>query len=171
MNLDINVIYSRRLNEGFVLFILITLITGCSLFESNLESDEFDAEYLENNKERIKNNALSAQMIINAEISSIDASSGVWSGCGVSRQQVNYKVIGVLKGSYSQSNISVNHLLVNNSRHADNDLVCLSPTIFSPGNKLIIFIRQVDNEYEDFDEDYGTIPYSEQNENVLKDMI
>ncbi len=47
----------------------------------------------------------------------------------------------------------------------------LSPEIFYVGNKLIVFAIKEDGTFEDFDEDFGTIPYSETNEEALKRLL
>lgn len=144
-------------------------------------STEFDSDLLNNNKDQIDADVTKAELIFVGTIKSIGTAPTYWSGITWSTQAVTYTVDAVLKGSYSDSEITIYHVLVDGSRHAA-DTPSLTDEIFDAGNKLIVFAKENDDyvelgegwtvpKYMDFDENFGTIPYSAQNEQAVKSMI
>jgi hypothetical protein len=85
-----------------------------------------------------------AELVFLGEVEVVGNSWGFWSGIAPNLQKVQYKVIEVLKGQYSEAAISVGHLVVKNSSTADNDKARLSPYLFAHGNLLIVFVKKMD---------------------------
>ena len=141
---------------------------------------EFDSETLNDNSTQIQGDVTSAELIFVGTITALGTAPTMWSGVAWSTQSVTYTVDSVLKGTYTDSEITVYHLVVDGSRQAA-DTPGLSSTIFAVNNKLIVFAMEnseyiilTDYEiprYMDFDEEYGTIPYSQTNEDVIENMI
>lgn len=143
---------------------------------------QFDCQVLDDNSAKIQTNVTNAGIVFVGTITSVGVTAPeFWSGIITSTQTVSYTVDSVLKGTYTESTITINHLLVDGSRHAE-DTPGLSTSIFAVGGKLIVFAKQntdftslgsdwVGPSYIDVDPDYGTIPYSSQNEGVIKSMI
>jgi len=142
---------------------------------------QFDDQTLNDNKALIQTSADNAELVFVGTITAVGTAPAFWSGIAMSAQGVTYTVDAVLKGSYTESGIIIYHILVDGSRQAAST-PGLNSSIFAVGGKLIVFAAQnadyVDlgegweiPDYIDVDENYGTIPYSSQNESVIKSMI
>jgi hypothetical protein len=114
-------------------------------------------------------NLREADLVFVGTVSAVGPSPGFWSGVAVARQTVTYEVKEVMKGSWADPSVKVAHLLVLGSPHADQEKAGLSPQVFAVGNKLIVFAKKgADGKgFEDFDENLGTLPFSESNEEML----
>jgi len=146
---------------------------------------QFDSQDLNDNSAEIQSNADNAGLVFTGTITAIGTAPGFWSGIAMSTQAVTYDVDEVLKGSYSESSITINHLVVDGTRQADDadaETAGLSSSVFAVGNRLIVFSKQNTEyvslgsdyegpEYIDVDANYGTIPYSSQNQSVVEGMI
>lgn len=146
---------------------------------------QFDSQDLNDNSTEIQTNANNAELVFVGAITAIGTAPGFWSGIAMSTQAVTYDVESVLKGSYTEATITINHLVVDGTRQADDDEAAtagLTSSIFAVGNRLIVFSKQntgytsLGTDYEgpqniDVDPNYGTIPYSSQNQSVVEGMI
>ena len=140
---------------------------------------EFDSQTLNDNSTRIQSNVTSAELIFVGTITALGTAPTFWSGIARSTQGVTYTVDDVIKGTYTDSEITIYHMVVDGSRQAA-DTPGLSSDIFAVGNKLIVFATENTDyvllegyevpRYLDVDEEYGTIPYSQQNEEVIVSM-
>ena len=171
----------KILRSGTVLVIVLLFALLASCGGSGGSSDQFDDPTLNQNSTRIQGNVTDAELIFTGTITAVGTAPGFWSGIAWSTQAVTYTIDSVIKGTYTEATITLYHVLVEGSRQAGSD-AGLSPTIFAVGNRLIVFAIQNPDEvspgagweiprYMDFDEEYGTIPWSEQNASVITAML
>lgn len=109
----------------------ITLGIACLAF-SVFFQDEKALSYLINR----------AEVVVVAEVIKADPPPGFWSGQFASVQQVEYRVIEILKGKVNKERIRVGHYVVANSLTADKDHAQLSPELFKKGNRLVLLLSR-----------------------------
>lgn len=172
----------KILSRSVALAIFVTsILFFSSCGSSSSSSNEFDSETLEENREQIQDNVTNAEIVMVGTITAVGTAPEFWSGIAMSTQTVSYTVDSVLKGTYTETSLTINHILVDGTRQAA-DAPGLDATIFAEGAQLIVFASQ-NSDYENLSEDwegplyidvdpeYGTIPYSAQNERVIESMI
>ncbi len=142
---------------------------------------QFDTQDLIDHSAQIQANADSAQIVAVVTVTSLGTAPAFWSGIAASTQPVTYTVDQVLKGTYTEASLVLNHLLVEGSRQAA-AAPGLNPELFAAGAKLIVFFR-LNTDYTsqgsdysgplylDVDADYSAIPWSAQNQEVVASMI
>ncbi len=143
--------------------VLAFIFVSCA----TLSIPTFDNAYVNQNVEQIRSLTHRADLIFVGTVTKVNPSPRKVSGRVKYTQNVNYRVDKVLKGFYSHAEIDIEHVLVANSRHLGpgNEL---DQAVFSTGNKLIVMaVRRDQLFYEDVNENFGTIPYSPQNETAL----
>lgn len=90
-------------------------------------------------------------------------------------QSVKFKVEELLKGVLppGTSELEIEHVVVVGSRTADPSAEAnrLSPTLFSPGNRLIIVAKRQNSTWLNFDENYGVIIANESNITAMKELV
>ncbi len=92
---------------------------------------DFDSDYLDQDNQTIQSNASDADLIFVGTITEIGTAPLFWSGIALSLQDVTYTVDSVIKGSYLSSEITVSHVLVDESYLAADDAPGLSTTLFA----------------------------------------
>jgi hypothetical protein len=90
---------------------------------------------------RARQNLHAADVVFVGDVLDVGTRPPAWSGRAVARQTVRYRVDDWLKGYLDERHVAVDHLVVASSRHADGDAVGLTPTIFAPDKRLIVFVR------------------------------
>jgi hypothetical protein len=83
-----------------------------------------------------------SEVVVVAQVVKVDPSHGYWSGVLASVQHVHYKVLETLKGNIKHSNIDVGHYVVAGSQTADRKMAQLSPTLFKPGNHVVLLLSR-----------------------------
>ena len=173
----------KRSLRVFGLVVALVIIGSCG--GGGGTATQFDSTDLNDNSAEIQTNSNNAELVFVGTITAIGTAPGFWSGIAMSTQAVTYNIDEVLKGSYTESSLTINHLVVDGTRQADDadaDTAALTSSIFAVGNKLIVFSKQntgytsLGTDYEgpeniDVDPNYGTIPYSAQNQSVVEGMI
>ena len=86
--------------------------------------------------------AKNSEVVVVAEVVAVHPSPGVWSGVVASVQHVRYKVLETLKGKVKHTDIDAGHYVVANSLTADRNMAQLSPTLFKPGNHLVLMLSR-----------------------------
>jgi hypothetical protein len=110
--------------------------------------------------ERVDRLVSGSKVIVLVEVAEVEEVGAIpWSGTGVIKQHVVYKVKNILKGNLSDSSIIVAHPLYQNSLSAGRKKPRLSPKLFKQGNSLLLFIgigqqviKQKDGSYQTVDE-------------------
>ena len=94
--------------------------------------------------EHIQRNYSRAELVFTATLLSLEASPGVWSGTLAVYQKAHYRIVRVYKGSPGavDSEVVVQHLLVQGSPTADETQARLSPALFQPGKRLLLFAKR-----------------------------
>lgn len=92
-------------------------------------------------KQKWQQLAHNVEFVVLAEVEEVKASPGFWSGHIAAIQNVKYKVVTVLKGQLTFSEIEVEYYVVKNSPLADTEEARLSPKIFKSGSQLILFLN------------------------------
>ncbi|MDX1391561.1 MAG: hypothetical protein R3241_04220 [Rheinheimera sp.] len=147
--------------------LLLVVLTGCAASQ-NQAVMQFDQAYFNDRVAQIRSAAQQADVIVVATVTQVGAAPGRSSGFVKVNQHVSYRIDKLLKGYYQQSAIDVEHVLVANSRHVKLAAQGLDPAIFTPGNKLILLLKNVNTLfYEDVNEHVGSIDYSANNERAL----
>src|SRR5262245_58875475 len=90
--------------------------------------------------EALVEGAKHSEVIVIAEVVSVGRSPGYWSGVLASVQHVRYRVLETLKGKVKKTDIDAGHYVVANSLTADRKLAQLSPTLFRPGNHVVLML-------------------------------
>lgn len=168
----------RKAYSYLVIAVALVFVTSCG---GGGAATQFDEQILNDNSTKIQSDVDDAELIIVGTITALGTAPDMWSGIVWSTQGVTYNVDSVLKGSLADASITVYHLVVDDTRQSS-DAPGLDSTIFAVGNKLIVTIKQNPNlvnlgtgweipRYIDFDENFSSIPWSQQNENVIKNMI
>jgi hypothetical protein len=172
-----------RKSTGVLLIAVLMIATSCG--GSGGTATQFDSQDLNDNSAEIQTNANNAEVVFVGTITAIGTAPGFWSGIAMSTQAVTYDIDEVLKGAYTESELTINHMVVDETRQADDAdaaTPALNSSIFAVGNQLIVFSTQNTEytslgtdyegpEYIDVDANYGTIPYSSQNQSVVEGMI
>jgi hypothetical protein len=150
---------------------LALVLCGCAGQASQTQAS-FDQAYFNDRVAQIRSAAQRADVIVVASVSQVGMVPGRTSGYMKVHQHVSYRVDKVLKGYYLSPEIEVDHVLVNKSRHVRDPQQGLDPAIFSPGNKLILLLKNVNTLfYEDVNEHVGSIEYSANNEQALMNAL
>ena len=162
----------RRMVAGLGIALLVVL-TSCSSGGSGVQ---FDDPTLTANQDMIKAAAQRSALILVGTIQSVGSAPSYWSGFFASTQSVVYTVSATpapLKGTFAGNTLTVNHLVVANSRHARSDgSIGLSPTLFGIGTQVIVIVETpTGNEAEDVSENYSTIPLSATNLTALQKLL
>jgi len=163
---------------GLGALVLACLVScgGGGTGSSNTTTVQFDDANLTANQSTIQAAAQRATLIVVATIQSIGTPPDCWSGFVGTRQAVTYTVsttVPPVKGSYSGSTLTVNHVLVRYSRHARSDgQVGLSTTLFATGNQVILIVGPPSgSEADDVSENCSTLPYSANNLAALQALL
>jgi hypothetical protein len=105
-----------------------------------------------------------SEVILVVKIVEVKSPPSFWSGVMPAIQQVRYKVLRTIKGSTPHNEITVRHFVVRNSLTADRTSPRLSPRLFAPGSRLLLFLRRsrepkrdASPEYYILDENYGAL--------------
>lgn len=80
-----------------------------------------------------------------AEVVEVGPRPGIWMGSIIpSTQEVQYKVVEVLKGKIEAGRIEVGYFMIGGMRTTDtpDDKPGLTPSIFKPGNRLILLLTE-----------------------------
>ncbi len=167
-------------------FLVLTMIAGVAFVlhcgGGGGTATQFDSQDLNDHSAEIQQNSDNAELVFVGTITAVGTAPGFWSGIAMSTQPVIYDVDEVLKGTYTESEITISHLVVEGSRQASTEEAGLNTSIFVAGGQLIVFAKQnagyvsLGTDYEgpeniDVDPEYGTIPYSSQNQGVVEGMI
>ena len=83
-----------------------------------------------------------SEVVVAAEVVSVDRSPGYWSGVLASVQHVRYRVLETLKGNVQHTDIDAGHYVVANSLTADRKMAQLSTTLFKPGNHVVLMLSR-----------------------------
>lgn len=78
--------------------------------------------------------------IVVATVDRVFSPPGYWSGTFAAMQVVQYKPVTYIKGHISKSSFVASHYVVSGSRTADIEKPQLSPELFKPGRKLVLFL-------------------------------
>jgi len=114
---------------------------------------------------RLREQAAKADLIVIAEVVEVGESPGFWGGGYLlPKQSVTYRQVGVLKGSLSHSQFEVGFYITSVSSRVDKDRPMLSPEIFAPGKKHVLFLNSA---VEDTSNKVPTM--TEEGKVVLKD--
>jgi len=174
------------MKRAFRAFLIFTMIAGVAFVihcgGGGGTATQFDSQDLNDHSAEIQQNSDNAELVFVGAITAVGTAPGFWSGIAMSTQPVTYTVDEVLKGTYTESEITINHLVVDGTRQAASDEAGLNTSIFAAGGRLIVFAKQntgyvsLGTDYEgpeniDVDPEYGTIPYSSQNQGVVEGMI
>lgn len=81
------------------------------------------------------------ELVVLAEVVNVKPAPGFWSGHIAAIQRVEFKAVEVLKGRLSSPELEVEYYVVKNSPLADTEQPRLSPELFKPGNRLILFLE------------------------------
>jgi len=94
--------------------------------------------------EHIQRNRSRSELVFTAMLLSLEASPGVWSGTLAVYQKAHYRIVRVYKGSPGavDSEVVVQHLLVQGTPTADATQARLSPALFQPGKPLLLFAKR-----------------------------
>lgn len=84
--------------------------------------------------------ALRAEVLVVAEVVEVHASPGTWSGESAALQYVRYRPVNVLLGSIPGEQFEVGHVVVKGSPTADPGEPRLLPSLFKPGNRLVLIL-------------------------------
>ena len=103
--------------KGLLVVVLAVVLTA-SCGGAGPTATEFDSETLNDNSTQIQNNVTSAELVFGGTITALGTAPNFWSGIARSTQGVTYTVDDVIKGSYTDSEITVYHLVVDGSRQA-----------------------------------------------------
>lgn len=109
------------------------LLTVALLFIPTLVSSDDDA---------LIKVAKNSEVVVVAEVVTVHRSPGIWSGLVASVQHVRYKVLETMKGNVQRFDIDVGHYVVANSLTADRKVPQLSPTLFKPGNRVVLMLSR-----------------------------
>jgi hypothetical protein len=97
----------------------------------------------------LKQNWNLSDYVLIGKVISIDPAPRTWSGIVWVPQKVKYKLIKNLKGEIVEKKINVTHYVVKNTLTADKEFPQLSPSLFSKGNLIILFLsKTTENENE-----------------------
>jgi hypothetical protein len=91
-------------------------------------------------KEHLAQQAKASEFVAIATVKKVFSPPGYWSGMFAAMQLVEYEPVESLKGKLDQSLIVASHYVVSNSVMADARRAQLSPNLFGPGHKVIIFL-------------------------------
>lgn len=167
----------RTLKRCTVIFVSSFLLMACG---SGTPS-QFDSQDLIDHTTQIQTNADNAELVLSGTITAIGTAPEFWSGIATSTQSVTYTIDAVLKGTYTETTLILNHLLVEGSRQAGTT-PGLNTTLFAVGSRLILFLKlnsdytSLGEDYQgpsyiDIDSEYSAIPWSDQNQGVIESMI
>ena len=109
----------------------------------------------------IRENVEKADLIVVGRITAVGPPPPAWSGMFAAWQRVDYRIMRWLKKPDKEEvrdTIPVFHLVVAGAPTADPASPRLNPRIFRPGAELILFLREVNDRYEVFDEHLGAMP-------------
>jgi hypothetical protein len=81
-----------------------------------------------------------AEVLVVGEVVEVHASPGIWSGVTAALQYVRYRTVKVLLGNVQGEQFEVGHVLVQGSPSADPKKPRLLPTLFKPGNRLLLIL-------------------------------
>lgn len=91
---------------------------------------------------KLREQAAKADLIVIAEVVEVGESPGFWGGGYLlPKQSVTYRQVGVLKGSLSHSQFEVGFYITSVSSRVDKDRPMLSPEIFAPGKRHVLFLN------------------------------
>jgi hypothetical protein len=130
----------------------------------------FDDSSIDANAQRVRQSARRASLIVVGAVSSVGTRPIAWSGFLRIDQTATYTIDHLVKGNFTSATISVQHMVVGGSRNADTS-PGLSLTRFATGQKLIVSLAERAGRYYDLDEDFGTLPYSANNESALRALL
>jgi hypothetical protein len=165
--------------KAFLLVSTLMIVSSCG--GSGGTSSGFDSQELNDNSAQIQTNANNAELVFVGTITAIGTAPGFWSGIAMSSQAVTYTVDSVLKGNSTETSLTVNMLVVEGGRQSS-ESAGLTDTLFAVGNQQIVFAEQnagyvsLGTDYEgpqyiDVESNFGTIPYSAQNQTEIESMI
>ncbi len=120
---------------------------------------------------RIRIPDASVGAVVVAEVVEVGPAPGSWSGIAPAPQRVRYKVVEVLKGRFVEENIEVTHYVVHNSLTADTSTPQLSPKIFFPGNRLILFLGGLGKSWTLSDENCGVLLANSENIAMVRGLL
>ena len=108
--------------------------------------------------------AIESDIILTGSVLSIGKPPNGWSGYGSTFQAVTYKVEKILKGQYSQPEITIHHIVVSESLTAqEGDEPGLSPDLFAINNKLIVSAQKAPGDiWKSLSEDQGALPATDE---------
>lgn len=159
--------FSRNIIISLLFAMMSVALGGCAT-QPNRTMAKFDQGFFNDRVAQIRSAAQQADVIVVATVTQVGKVPGRGSGYVKVNQHVSYRVDKLLKGYYQHAAIDVEHVLVANSRHMKLSQQGLDPAIFSPGNKLILLLKNVNTLfYEDVNEHLGSIDYSVNNEQAL----
>lgn len=96
---------------------------------------------LQGDAKQLKALAHDADLIVLAEVSDVGTPPNFWSGQFPATQQVNYKVVEVIKGHLDATQLDLGLSVVQNSSLSDTERPSLSPHLFAKGKLHIIFLK------------------------------
>jgi len=92
-------------------------------------------------KDHMAQGAKASEFVAIATVKKVFSPPGYWSGMFAAMQLVEYEPVESLKGKLDQSSIVVSHYVVANSLTADAKEPHLSPDLFRPGRKVVLFLN------------------------------
>jgi hypothetical protein len=111
-----------------------------------------------------------AELVFVGEVVELGRSPAAWSGVGRAEQRVRYTVQDVLKGSFAEPAIDVQHAVLEGAPNADPAQPGLDRNFFAVGARLIVFARnELDpsdhdrqrRRWQDFDSTNGVLPFDQ----------
>ena len=127
--------------------------------KTNLEKQVGSAALRE--QERLQRITNESDLIFIGTVIDIGAPPKTWSGYCSSYQKVRYKIDQILKGQHETPEITIDHVVVFESRTAEpGDTPKLKTAIFYPGANLIVSAERSNDRFVSGNEVIGAVPNS-----------